>query len=213
MPASADFARDPIEFMRSYIVKCSKMPPGQQLEGKGRSRRRPVRVGAFDLSGKGVYDLLYCRDETEANTLLAYYCPYEDDQANYVFLGDEADYMFTPSVSGCTFGIGNRTDKGGVLVGHANAKLIGIERGREAQQAEQATMLTDKKGMGDDPQLITPTAYNMGDYDANRGTIVGVRRSDYAGNSSGEAWLFYTQTFAVPGYQHVRLRAEAIRGL
>jgi hypothetical protein len=211
MVASADFAHDPIEFMRSHVVRCLKMPPGNQLEGKGRSRRQPVLVGAFDLSNRGVYELIYCRDETE-NTVAAYYCQYEDDVANYVFLGDEAEYMFTPSVSGCTFGIGSRTDKGGVLVGHANAKKVG-EAGPEAQQAAQATLLTSKKGMGDAPQLISPTDYNMGVPDTYRGTIVGVRRSDYTANSSGKAWLFYTQTFTVPGSGYVRLRAEAIRGL
>jgi hypothetical protein len=212
MVASADFAHNPIEFMRSHVVTCSKMPPGAQLEGKGRSRRQPMRVGAFDFYDRGVFELIYCRDETE-NTVVAYYCPYEDNEANYVFLGDEAEYMFTPSVSGCTFGIGSRTDKGGVLVGHANAKKIGTEQGREAQQAAQASLLTGKKGMGDAPRLISPTDYNMGIPDTYRGTIVGVRRSNYAANSSGKAWLFYTQTFSVPGFGHVRLRAEAIRAL
>jgi hypothetical protein len=71
MVASADFAHDPIEFMRSHVVTCSKMPPGAQLEGKGRSRRQPLRVGAFGFYGRGVFELIYCRDETEGIVTLS----------------------------------------------------------------------------------------------------------------------------------------------
>jgi hypothetical protein len=207
--------------MRSHVVTCGKLDPGERLDGLKKSRMKPVTLGAVDWYGKGRFDLFEFNAGT-ADTIAAYYCPYEDNQALYVYLGDDADYMFTPSVSGCTFGIGSRTDKGGVLVGHANAKQVGTEaddagaadggRAAQAQAQAQADMLSKPK-MGDAPRLIVPEDYVLGDRLKHVGTIMGVRRGDFTGPStSGSAWVFYTQTFTRTG-QLVRLRAEFVRAV
>ena len=50
----------------------------------------------------------------------AYWCPYNEDDVRWIAVADMADYMFTPKMTGCSFGVGIPAADGTVCVAHAN---------------------------------------------------------------------------------------------
>lgn len=50
----------------------------------------------------------------------AYICDYEQGSTKYAVLGNNADFMFTITMNGCTFGIGMPAPSGEVIVCHSN---------------------------------------------------------------------------------------------
>ena len=80
----------------------------------------------FSNSHPNVYGMRYELDQPGKYKLVAgtdfnaYWCPYASDTVNRVTLAGAADYMFTPTMNGCSFGIGIAAPDGSVRVAHAN---------------------------------------------------------------------------------------------
>lgn len=121
MALVAEFLRDPIRFMDTNIVLQGVS--GVAVVGN---------VAAFTFvesaspgtrpNGESckVYEMKKVGDADEADKFDAYWCPYANDQVNAITVADEAAYLFTAKMDGCSFGVGMAGPDGAVRVAHAN---------------------------------------------------------------------------------------------
>jgi hypothetical protein len=81
-------------------------------------------------------------DKNAQSGFQAYVCNYKQGEINYAFLGNDAIFMFTITMNGCTFGIGMPNPSGDVLVCHGNKAIVG-EKTPQQQAAEQLSQVRD----------------------------------------------------------------------
>jgi hypothetical protein len=114
-----------IEFFRTNLVavKFGNDEPG-------------VYRMKLEAAGTNAYKLL------AGDEFAAYWCPYKEDRVFAVTLHDEADRMFTPTMNGCSFGVGIPSIDGAVRVAHANSEGV---KPIEKFDLETSTKLTGKK--------------------------------------------------------------------
>lgn len=154
MATVADFVADPEAFMASNIVQVTEIDPEHDL-----LQAQPVRVSLHDTGLKimnkpgGTLFELYVTASTSASTLPAYFCPYKNDNAYFIMLGNGADFMFTPQMAGCTFGIGSQ-NAGACRVGHVN--LISIRNDWQDENDKRARMYQAQRAFLGNRLNITP---------------------------------------------------------
>ena len=118
----------------------------------------------------------------------SYVCDYGRNEINYQVLGKEADFCFTITINGCTFGVGSPTEDGSVLVSHGNlAELQGTSQDPEGDQAARQ-LAVGHQLHGDGATYLTPDMYRDGKANV---TMFGMR--------VGSAWKFYYQRYAAAG--------------
>lgn len=119
---------------------------------------------------------------------LAYICDYAENNISYQVLDDEADFCFTITMNGCTFGIGRPTKEGYVLVSHCNNKQpMEGDPQDEGQQDRQRKL--DLAFHGPQVGLFEPSSYRP--TARHCATTFGVRIKG--------SWKFYYQSYAFFG--------------
>lgn len=123
----------------------------------------------------------------------SYICDYKDGQINYQVLDKDADFCFTWTMNGCTFGIGSRTTDGAVMVSHGNAKGQ-IPKGGSQQETLSAQHDLQKGWAealhGDSVTMLQPASYRPTG-SKQVATTFGLRTAD--------GWKFYYQSYDIPG--------------
>jgi hypothetical protein len=162
----------------------------------------PAGVANGCVSG-GVYKLR-TKKPTDPRGLTAYFCPYENNQTKALMLKNAAQWMFTATMDGCTFGVGSQTPgaMGSVRVAHANTSSIaspdrnvqiatpgGVVSGGDAKNRMQALLATSHVGPGG--LLIEPPSY-MADNLENKATTFGYHQL-------GGPWTFKALKYRMGG--------------
>ncbi len=148
----------------------------------------PVRVTLHDTGFKVMNKIggkvfeLYITNDVNKPAIDSYFCPYENDKSFFITLGNAADYMFTPKMDGCTFGIGSQAG-GACRVGHVNFvnlqtawKSSGQDVARSRMRNAQTAFLKNRLNVGGD-RLIEPDVYKGPEQDF-AATTFGVRGSE-----------------------------------
>lgn len=115
---------------------------------------------------------------------------------------NEAEYMFPPTMNGCTFAIGSETNTGARLVGHVSiSRASGDSAGWQGQQDAQADVARS--------QLGAPTMLESKDYtpfgSGQLATTFGLR------DKATGAWSFYTQVYTRVGSKYTLVQFRKIR--
>jgi hypothetical protein len=196
MSPEEEFCNDPLAFMASNIVIADTVPgkPGKDIVQIGVDDMTPQNWTVASGPANAKVFRLATRPDNYSPSIAAYICPYGNNEANAMTLGNDALWMFTALMDGCTFGVGSqgRGTDGAVRVAHVNAtdatKKQPIDIGREAQAKLQRNLTKTKVGM--DGTLIEPSDYRpMPD-----GTNV-MLSTTFGTHPLGRAWSFYTQTY------------------
>lgn len=196
-----DFVADPVAFMTSNIVQVTEIPPDDP-----RLTQQPVRVTLHDTGMKilnkpgGKLFELYITANVNALGINAYFCPYQNDKSFFIQLGNNADFMFTPQMAGCSFGIG--TQNGGACrVGHVNFISLRNDYQTENEKRDrmygaQAAFLQNRLAIAPG-RIIDPADYRGPDRNLSA-TTFGVRNAQ-------QVWSFHTLRYNKPGnmtYMH-----------
>ncbi|WNB75611.1 hypothetical protein [Methylomonas koyamae] len=162
------FLRNTSVYGRAELVALS---PDQQFKG---------------VNDKGAAVPVYNLKQT-SNAMAgfkSYICDYTPDKVHYQILDQEADYCFTVTMNGCTFGIGSQADDGTVMVTHGNMNSSGL--GEEYGEAVDSLM-------GSGTLYITPHMYARKSADETRKnlTTFGIRING--------TWNFFYQKYEILG--------------
>ena len=109
-----------LTLVSTSIVKTGLLPSTKVY---GRPERLQFKE---DVTAKGTCKDIPCKvynvttATAGADSFLSYICDYKTGEINYQVLGPGANFCFTTTMNGCTFGIGSPTADGSVLVSHAN---------------------------------------------------------------------------------------------
>jgi hypothetical protein len=197
MAQPQDFIRDPLQFMRDNIVLVNTMRVSDDEPAiEVRVFENPnVRIG--NMPNGRVYEMGMRNNNRgrDDEYLKIYFCPYGDDEAHFITLGRDANFMFTPAMDGCTFGVGSQNGEGVVRVGHVNYALAGkkwgAQDGQERQREAQRNVLGDRLGWN--AKMIQPEMYK-GLQNDRSATTFGILDDDYY-------WSFYTLRYIQLGGQ------------
>jgi len=142
---------------------CLFLPNG--INTAATQTARPIWMKAVDEVGNGftadygdqsipLYSIVQA-NEQDIDAFPIWFLPYKQDDIKHRILdGRRAKIMLTAVMSGCTFGIGTRTNAGTVIVSHANNySMNGGENQRLAQQ--NAT----QRALGNRSQIVDPRLY------------------------------------------------------
>src|SRR5262249_4915115 len=138
-----------------------------------------------------------------ADHLIAYWCPYKANHQLGVMLEDDAPYMFTAVMDGCSLGIGSATRDGSRAVFHANMeKEAGpmnpeeresVESAINRQVAEQNKLLSHM--LVPQGNIVGPEFYGGGIAQSGVGSFVAYAvkcKSTTVGLRVKGQWKFYT---------------------
>jgi hypothetical protein len=134
--------------------------------------------------------------QKNSTAFTAYWCPYNNNTLGYTILGTDADYMFTATMDGCTFGIGTISETGACIVGHANAQHLQTEDGdTSGMEANQKMSLRsgqfNKVNLVKKTTLFEPKHYRTFKTLKASASTFGVRKSG--------KWRFYAYRYLVHG--------------
>lgn len=191
-----EFCSDPKEFMEKHVVRAGGVPSDV-------AESDVVRLGvtlannftvknSFWQSAK-VFNLVV----RETQSIRAYVCPYADNQLKAIMLGNNAEWMFTATMNGCTFGIGSQGPRtgGSVRVIHVNDQAAATGAATKIQSLSQ--------------RMSARNYFFQKDYDLSKITLI--EPSDYQGRSNqnesttfgmhkhGKPWKFYTHRYKLVG--------------
>ncbi|MET0307540.1 MAG: hypothetical protein ABW023_02435 [Sphingomonas sp.] len=198
MATAADFVANPEAFMADNIVQVTTPNPDDVPTD------RPVWVTVQDTGLKimnkpgTVFELYITKTVHSAAkpALRAYFCPYENDKSFFIMLGNDADYMFTPKMDGCSFGIGSQAN-GACRVGHVNFvnlqtewKSEGEDVARDRMYQAQRQFLGNRLGV-DATRVIDPSEY--------RGAGLTQAATTFGVRGAGQVWSFKTLRYGKPG--------------
>jgi hypothetical protein len=192
------FCNDPLSFMQDhvvYIVVANGAGPLINVT----IEERPNSVVSNKPNAK-VYRLRSVPD-THIPSIPAYFCPYQQNDLRAITLGNDALWMFTPMMDGCTFAAGSqgRGSNGNCRVTHVNmarsgtaVESEGIAAGRAQQKKLQHNVAISQVGQGG--VIIEPDVY------MTEGTTPYTLKSTTFGTHPlGRAWSFYTQRYRYNG--------------
>lgn len=121
---------------------------------------------------------------------LAYICDYEQGSTKYVTLGSQADFMFTITMNGCTFGIGMPAGSGDVTVCHSNtSKGFGGNTPPDLQAQMQRFQVEQLLPLGG--SILEPANYRT----------VGREQCTTFGMRDNNGWQFWMHTYSYTGNQ------------
>jgi hypothetical protein len=157
------------------------------------------QAGATVQGGTGSVFYLQKADDSvpDDQTRRVHFVPYFSDTTCGATLGSGAHYMFTPTMDGCTFGVGSQCGKSSVLVMHSNSKTSGDSYGtRDAgaldqQERVQKILLSSAFKSNNDSlaSSIAPSGYMA----LNGGISLGadIIKSTTFGRLRDGTWSFY----------------------
>jgi hypothetical protein len=185
-----------LEIFRTHIVVVR----GQLIssgEGQGDHVRlvdRPTDQGCFSgFSGESTavgVKAIMAAGPGEEGAFPAFICNYEQNQVHQQTLGNDPRFMFTPTMNGCTFGIGSPAE-GALIVTHANRKLPD-KPDRNALLLEQAAAQAQQtSGVLAHGGRFGPEQYQFGANRMANMTLFGV----FDGG-----WRFYYQQYMMLGW-------------
>jgi hypothetical protein len=193
-----------LTLVSTSIVKTGLLPSTKVY---GRPERLQLKE---DLVAKGTCKEVPCKvynvttAAAGADSFLSYISDDKTGEINYQVLAREANFCFTTTMNGCTFGIGSPTTDGSVLVSHANmavplvptpeTKALGAGLVPLGDQAERQLEVA-RALHGPGANYLTPDMYR---HEHANVTLIG-------GRTSTGAWKFYYQRWAVAGFPNVRL--------
>ena len=122
---------------------------------------------------------------TGGATFQSYVCPYNQSYSFGITISDEADFMVTPTMDGCTFGVGSATASGARLVYHANCGGNKALQANRIQTALPTAKLWDKNDYMEERLGGIYSGFN----EYLKSTLVGVR------NRASGAWSFHAQVY------------------
>ena len=131
--------------------------------------------------GNSSVDAFKLRNSTQSTTskaLKAYICDYTAGGIEYCRLGSAANFCFTITMNGCTFGVGQTASDGTVIVTHAN------KGGKTIDQQQQTFTTHGTK----DVSMMEPALYRRAGRNMNA-TTFGIRVNG--------KWKFYFQSYSV----------------
>lgn len=135
-----------------------------------------------------VYILVPAAASDDGKSFDSYWCPYRQNDLCSTTLGSGANFMFTATMDGCTFGVGSPSPDGAVLVMHANASDYGKES-IENQAEVQRTQISLTAG-ATPMKMLAPKDYRI---EMGMGTLssttIGIR------NTGDGKWSFYSQIY------------------
>jgi hypothetical protein len=140
-------------------------------------------------SGKSI-DVYEIKDGAgRDDAFMGYWCPYEADQTRFTTLTGLAQYMFTATMDGCSFGIGHKSKDGTVVVGHSNAQRDQTQT--SIKQMSNTQKLELRSTLGHNTKLFEPKDYRY------RGIINKKRDVSAAtfGVFDGTEWKFYAHRY------------------
>ena len=161
--------------VQTFSLKTTTYGMPQSLTFKEKSPEVTVK------GGKTTPMLRLLDSSKDQESFESYICDYKDGEINYQVLDKKADFCFTWTMNGCTFGIGKPAADGSVLVSHGNVKGMGVPRG--CQQEAQASLANQMHG--GQVSLLEPITYRQGGDEMS--TTFGIRE--------GTAWKFYYQSY------------------
>lgn len=127
MPPTQDFLADPEGWMATHVVLCQFFKSGVP------SAIERMTIVELDFDSYQaylpdqpndmfeVYAIQNGANRPQDDSFDAFFCPYENDNTHFVTLNTNASFMVTPTMDGCSFGVGSPS-KGTVIVGHSNAQ-------------------------------------------------------------------------------------------
>ena len=191
MEVPQEFCAAPEAFMKKNVV-LQTVPNGT---------RGLVDVVVVEGGGGGVVEniptgrvcIMRLRREGDRYSMPAYFCPYQQNsyKDQTTMLGNEALFMFTPTMDGCTLGVGSYGGPGVVQVMHANtsraglaAEAWGLDEARAQQRKLQKNLLISELGQG--VQTIAPDQYMVEPSGA-----FGYKSTTFGVHGLGGAWEFY----------------------
>ncbi|HEY4252593.1 MAG TPA: hypothetical protein VGM87_15380 [Roseomonas sp.] len=152
----------------------------------------PADAGFYrceDKKGNNIplYELTASNDPTTA--FWAYWCPYDANRTAFTTLTGHAEWMFTATMDGCTFGVGRAAPDGTVVVGHANANRHQTKKSISRMAQTQRAELQAELGMH--ASMLQPKNYRF------RGTFSKKRDVSSAtfGVRDGSTWKFYAHLY------------------
>ncbi|HEX7760175.1 MAG TPA: hypothetical protein VF459_11780 [Caulobacteraceae bacterium] len=200
MPAENDFRNDPLGFMQNNVVYVTIPNDTTGLVDLTIELRNPAAV----VSNKPGYNVFRLRlaKNTDQAPLRAYVCPYQQDTIQGIMLGNQAQWCFTPTMDGCTFGIGSQGPgtNGTVLVSHVNTnrsgqavgEAAGLDGHRQQQRKMQRNLVRSQVGM--DAVLIEPDTYMTEGGEANK-----LKSTTFGSHAANGPWTFHTQRYRYSG--------------
>lgn len=110
-----------------------------------------------------VYHVVPAAAVTPAERVVVYWCGYAHNSTQFTVLDSKAQWMLTPTMDGCSFGVGHPS-KDGVIVAHANMesaqKKMGEHKGMQTAQTKQLKDFFKRVG-GRSPKIMSPIDYRM----------------------------------------------------
>lgn len=178
-----------LSIMRHNVVKTGLL---KNTKVYGRPERLSLTE---DTVFKAKHHLFSCKvynvrqAKEDESSFRSYVCDYGRNEINYQVLGTEADFCFTITMNGCTFGIGSPTGDGSVLVSHGNmAELEGTDEDPTGDQFERQ-LKVGQQFHGHGTTFLTPEMYRRKHANV---TMVGMR-------IKGKWKFFYQRYIAVGG--------------
>ena len=128
-------------------------------------------------------------------SLSAYWCPYLKNTLKSAMLGDDALYAFTPTMDGCSIGLGTPSG-GSQMLAHVNAAALGVEWektdgltvGRARQSQSQLAQL--QQALGTQASIIGPA-----DYRPDGTGTQSMSSTTFGVHALGRPWRLYTLTY------------------
>ncbi|HVL02020.1 MAG TPA: hypothetical protein VM553_19520 [Dongiaceae bacterium] len=202
MPHSEEFCDSPYQFMKKHIVVVTI---SDQFKKPDRNLVTAFvveddKANVAEKPQSKVFKLYLVEDPTAPqpppHTREVYWCHYERNTSHGSMLGMRHAYMFTPTMTGCTLGVGSQ-NKGSVRVAHCNMKPSEPVRGAMAfMQAQARQQLQTLQGDFAQAQrrlrkVVQPFDYMQGDknIDLSRQATTFGRRNDK------DEWKFYSQIY------------------
>lgn len=205
MSLQDDFFDDPSAFLNTHIVvqMFPNEPPGF---GEGDLYYFTVRESAnAKVANKPGAKVCWMAEAPKKAppALKAYWCPYEQNDMRHTMLGNLSRYVFTPTMDGCSLGIGSYNGNGGRRITHVNAGRSGTAlspdrptpEARAQQSKMQANLLKGEHGLG--VSIVSPNNYQnweIGD-DINSS----IKTTTWGVHSTGQDWQFFVQSYLKAG--------------
>jgi hypothetical protein len=200
------FCGNPDHFLRHNIViqKCPDDPPVDLYEHGVLNVKVVEAPGEFSVANlPGGKVCMMIPAKATRPSLPAYWCPYKQNDIRHATLGNDALYMFTPTMDGCSLGVGSPSGNGVCRVSHVNmgrsATAVSPDKPTPEARAQQRKMqknyLISEHGHG--VQILSPAEYQT--WDAGGEIDNAIKTTTWGLHALGKAWEFYTQSYIKSG--------------
>jgi hypothetical protein len=219
------FTRHTIKtFMEANVVRC----PTTDLEQVNipyvagepgvvwaylRNLCAPTSVPRCTLEGGGgnVYKLEFLTEalgQQNNDAFKTYWVPYKsDDVGTLTVLGNDANFMFSARMTGCSFGIGSHAGDGVVACAHVNSMSSGTAINKESQENQleqqkkvQRAFLYSHRKTGpntfDESRNLTKRIISFDMYMYDNGNFdTSLSMTPFGVHATGGPWTFYSQRY------------------